>query len=332
MPGSGGAPSIICLGTTPALQRTMIFDRLEVGGVNRASQVAEYASGKPINVARVLRALGREPIFIGPAGGDRGQRLRADLAASGIVADVVESTSPTRLCVTAIDGARRLATELVEEAGPLKTGETAATLRLLSRRLAGKVVGMVVMSGSLAPVAPVNSSEEAPVPAGDDFYGRAVRLAREAGVRAMVDARDRPLLAALDERPDVVKLNAEELASTLGRKLDGESGICAAMREVIERGAGAIVVTRGSEGALATDGRRTIAVDSPRVQSLSAIGSGDAFAAGLAAALVDVAGLEEACRLGAACGAANAETARAGQVEPGRVAALLEQVSVRDVG
>jgi len=53
--------------------------------------------------------------------------------------------------------------------------------------------------------------------------------------------------------------------------------------------------------------------------------------AGLAAALVDGQPLPEACRLGAACGAANALTLTAGDVRPEDVKTLLEQTTVQRV-
>ena len=49
---------IVCLGTTPALARTMEFDGLAVDAVNRATRVYEYAAGKAVNAARAaLRKL-----------------------------------------------------------------------------------------------------------------------------------------------------------------------------------------------------------------------------------------------------------------------------------
>ena len=39
---------IICLGTTPAAARSMVFDRLTLDDVNRAAEVHESAAGKSI--------------------------------------------------------------------------------------------------------------------------------------------------------------------------------------------------------------------------------------------------------------------------------------------
>ena len=53
-------PIILAAGLTPAWQRTMVFDVFHPGGVNRASEVHECASGKVLNVAMALQALGAE--------------------------------------------------------------------------------------------------------------------------------------------------------------------------------------------------------------------------------------------------------------------------------
>ena len=37
---------IVCLGTTPAVQRVMVFNRVETGGVNRAVETIDGAAGK----------------------------------------------------------------------------------------------------------------------------------------------------------------------------------------------------------------------------------------------------------------------------------------------
>src|SRR5690348_4688636 len=106
---------ILCLGTTPAAQRTMIFERFAVDAVNRAAHTHDYASGKSINVARVLHTLGRDAVATGFVGGDRGEFLRRDLDQSGIRHDFVTVAAPTRQCITIIDKSAGTATELVEE-------------------------------------------------------------------------------------------------------------------------------------------------------------------------------------------------------------------------
>ena len=62
---------ILCLGTTPAVQRVMVFRKLTLEAVNRAAATYDGAAGKSINVAKVLQTLGDEPLATGFLGGPR---------------------------------------------------------------------------------------------------------------------------------------------------------------------------------------------------------------------------------------------------------------------
>ena len=68
-------PTILTIGTTPTLARTMRFARLEVDGVNRALEVREYAAGKSINAARAIANLCGNALVLTIAGGGRGIEL-----------------------------------------------------------------------------------------------------------------------------------------------------------------------------------------------------------------------------------------------------------------
>lgn len=292
-----GRPPILCLGTTPTLARTMIFGRVSTGGVNRTRQVHEYASGKPINVARVLTTLGREAVFIGPLGGGRGQRVRDDLKLCRIVDASIETPAQTRLCVTVIDEAAHSATELVEEHAAVARATANALLERLEAHLAQPRV--LVMTGSIA------------AGAGDDFYARALRLAKMAGVPSIVDAHSEALRLALAQRPEIVKLNRAEAAATLD---EADVDPANAAKRIAQMGCGWSIVTDGARGSWGSQGADVTHIPARQVRSISAIGSGDAYAAGLAIALIAGMTLLEACRLGAALGAANALTPNAGHL------------------
>lgn len=303
----------VTLGTTPTVQRTMTFDQLRPGAVLRAKSVRDFASGKAINAARVLHTLGHPVTCLGVVGGDRGRMLRGDLDAIGLAHDFVEVPQKTRLCVTVIDERNRQATELIEEPAELDPDATEGVLATLDRHLAGTTA--VVLSGSLAAGVP------------SDFYGQCVT---RCGLRTtIVDGRGLALLQCLPSRPTVVKLNVEELGLTFGRTLESRSALRLAMAEVCDLGARWCVITRGASGAAITNGEDYWDLITPRIDAVSPVGSGDAFAAGLALRLSEGDGVPEACAYGAACGAANALRPDAGTLEPVDVDRLLEQVTVR---
>ena len=108
---------VLCVGATPAVQRTMRFERLTRGGVNRAKSVSVTPAGKGVNVAVSLRLLGVEPVLTGFLGGPTGELMKTMLAERGVTVDCAAAAAPTRVCTTILEGhPPKAATELVEEA------------------------------------------------------------------------------------------------------------------------------------------------------------------------------------------------------------------------
>jgi tagatose 6-phosphate kinase len=305
---------ILCIGPTPATQRVMVFPKLVLEAVNRAAQTAEGIAGKSVNVAKVLCSLGEKVVATGFAGGDRGAHLLALLKGRGVDADFVNVAAPTRQCTTVIDQTAGTVTELVEESQPVPARAYDDLKSIIQRRTVDAAA--VVMSGTITPGGPT------------DFYRWCTEVAVEAGALPVVDAQGTALIEALRARPGLVKPNRAELSATVGRQLKDQAELFSAMRELCDRGAGRIVVTAGKDPILAFDGRNAWSVSSPRITPLNPIGSGDAFTAALVWRLVGGDELGEACRWGAAVGAANALTLMAGEIDLADLNRLAREVSV----
>ena len=308
---------ILCLGTTPAAQRVMVFNTFGLDMVNRAATTLDGAAGKSINVVKVLKALGEEPLATGFLGGDRGAELASILSRLGVRAEFVRVNARTRQCITILDQSSGEHTELVEESLAVTAEEFDQLERIVNRWLPDSRA--IVMSGTLAPGVP------------KDFYARCVRHAHSAGVLSVVDDQGPPLIECLAARPGLVKPNRSELSATVGRALATEEDLVSAMRELHEGGAERIVVTAGKDPTLAFDGQRVWRVTAPRIQAVNPIGSGDSFTAGLTSRLVRGDDLGEACRWAAAAGTANALTLMAGEVDPAEVHRLLPETRVQMV-
>jgi tagatose 6-phosphate kinase len=131
----------------------------------------------------------------------------------------------------------------------------------------------------------------------------------------------------------IAKMNREELAGMAATTLDNDEQLQSTMTRLTPRG-GKLIVTMGSAGAMVCDGERFLRIHSPKIESISAVGSGDSFAAGLAVAL-DPGSMPTSAddehhpwRLAAACGAANAMTDRCGYVDLRHVKRLCAEVDV----
>lgn len=305
---------ILCIGTTPAAQRVMIFRKLTPDAVNRAATTLDGVAGKAINVAKILKALGAHPVATGFLGGQRGEFLRAAMAKRHIESDFVMVKAPTRQCITVIDESAGTHTELVEESRPVRLVDFGKFMAVVRRRIGD--CRAAVMSGTIASGGPAT------------LYRDCTRLAENAGVLSVVDAQGAALIEALKAKPGLVKPNRTELAATIGRKLKSGADVMRAMRELCERGAQRVIVTAGREPALAFDGKKFRRVITPQIQVVNPIGSGDAFIAGVVWRLLRGDDLGEACRWGAGGGAANALTPQPGELKRKDVNRLAKEVRV----
>jgi 1-phosphofructokinase family hexose kinase len=308
---------ILCIGTTPAAQRVMIFPKLTPDAVNRAVTTLDGAAGKAVNVAKILKTLGAHPIATGFLGGQRGELLRAAMAEKHIESDFVTVKAPTRQCITVVDESAGTHTELVEESRPVGPADFGKFMAVVRRHIAG--CRAAVMSGTIASGGPAT------------LYRECVRLAERSGAFSVVDAQGAALSEALKAKPGLVKPNRVELAVTVGRKLKSEADVMRAMRELCERGAQRVIVTAGPAPTLAFDGKTFRCIITPRIQVVNPIGSGDAFTAGVVWRLLRGDDLGEACRWGAAAGAANALTPLPGELNRKDVNRLVKEVRVQRI-
>jgi tagatose 6-phosphate kinase len=287
---------ILCLGLTPALQRTLFFDTLVCNEVNRAKLVLESAAGKALNTARALSTLGMDAQVAGLNGGTTGRKIEAFLQAYGVTSVQTSMKPATRICTTLIHPSKGTITELVEEA-PDPGHSTLMRFQRDNLKHLEKASGLVI-SGTLPPFAP------------EDFYLSFVRAAVARDIPVIIDSHKTPLLHLLHERPLLVKLNRQELAITFQREITGERAIVASIKKLRALGASNVIVTQGAKAAylMTSAGSLWRALPPKLGQVINPIGSGDCTTAGIVCKLLKRRSLPEALAFGLACGTANAAT------------------------
>ena len=292
---------ILAAGLTPTWQRVQRFDDFIPGEVNRATETHACASGKVLNVAVAAHLLSTPVKALAPVGRDvTGTAIRGDLESGGVIARWIESSAPARTCTTLLtpEGV----TELVENSGPVTDAERETFLATFHEE--ASTARLIVLSGSLPPGTPAT------------FHGDCIKATR---IPVILDARGEELLAALPEKPFLVKPNRRELGATLNRDLAGDADLHEAMKELRRRGAKWVVVTDGPKPVHALGDGEIMRIPPAKVTVVNPIGCGDAFAAGLATSLMmepDMADMEKAIGRALSAAAASAAHILPGRLEP----------------
>ncbi|MFJ9434089.1 1-phosphofructokinase family hexose kinase [Streptomyces sp. NPDC101490] len=300
---------ILTVTLNTALDLTYRVPALTPHASHRVTQVIERPGGKGLNVARVLAALGHRTVATGFAGGPTGADLRARLAATPVLDELVETGGPTRRTVAVVDAASGDTTQLNEPGPTVTPAEWAAFRTRFTALLDGAAA--VALCGSLPPGVHVGA------------YAELVRLARTAGVPVLLDTSGEPLRRGIAARPDLVKPNADELA-----QLTGSRDPLRATHEARGRGARAVVASLGPEGLLAATPEGLWRAVPPAVVKGNPTGAGDSAVAGLLSALAEGAPWPERLRRAVALSAATVLSPVAGEFDAPAYTELLARVTV----
>jgi tagatose 6-phosphate kinase len=285
--------TVLCLNA--GIDRTYEVTDFAVGGYFRPQRARINAGGKGINVARIAHRLGVETIVSGFAGGSGGAFISRQLNAEGVLSDFVPIEEEPRVCINIINRVGKTQTQ-VDEAGPLVTPSEVEKLRRKWCEILTKT-NVAVLSGSAPRGVPYN------------IYTELIALARQAGVPAVLDARDEYLAEGVKALPHMIKPNLEELSALAGRPLLDANGALAVAQELTGRGIGIVLASMGAKGVVAATRKQgQWHATPPKVETVSGVGSGDALVAGFVAASLGGRSIEDCLTWGVAAGAANAAT------------------------
>lgn len=316
MVSPGRRRRIVFIAANPSIDRLYEVDRLTNGSIHRPTVVVARPGGKGLNAARAAAALGARITAAGIVAGRSGDWIVERLVEIGVEARMARSAGETRTCVSILDRSTGSLTELYEPGEAIEPGAWDALEAIVALELDRGDVGALAFSGSLPPGAPTNG------------YARIARIAAARSVPILADTYGPALAEVLAELPAIVKVNAAEAGDAAGVTVgDAESAVAAA-RVLRDRGAIGVVVTLGIAGAIAVGDAGEARLDPPDVRGAYPVGSGDAFLAGLATALVGGAPLVEAARIGMAAGIANALLPGAGELNRATAERLVPGVAV----
>ena len=284
--------STITLNT--AVDKTIILNRMEIGVTNRVVESRIDPGGKGTDVSRVIVELGGDTKALGFVAGDSGHYLHRVLTHHYLVkTDFIwleDQQTRTNTIIVDLESDRQT---MLNEAGPT-VDDVSLDLMREKIRASAKQSEYMVFAGSLPQGVPT------------DFYREMIQIAKEAGSKTVLDADGEPLHLGLESVPYMIKPNMEEAGRLLGRELSTDKEIIAGIKELHDRGIKYVLISMGSRGLIATDGRQMLHVRPPKVEMKSPVGCGDSVIGGFLVALSQGQDFRMALELGTAAGAATA--------------------------
>jgi 1-phosphofructokinase/tagatose 6-phosphate kinase len=311
---------ILTVTLNAAIDRTVAVPSFRQGHRHRAVEASTVAGGKGVNVARALKLLDRPVIATGLAGGPTGARLMERMGEESILTDFTWIGGESRTNLAVIDPTTGEQTEINERGPDVSSEELERFLEKLLYLARGARI--CVIAGSIPPSVPAS------------FLGRVVADLKGLDVETILDADGEPLTAALRAGPAAVTPNASEAEGAVGYEFNDRDDLLSGLQELVELGAGEAIITK-EEGCFASlledSKRRAFEVIAPTQEPVAAVGSGDAFLAGFAAARFDGRPPQECLRFAVACGAESTQHFGAGTIDPEEVERLLSRVEVTEL-
>ncbi|MGW0560070.1 1-phosphofructokinase [Streptomyces sp. NPDC003016] len=260
---------ILTITPNPSLDRTYELPVLQRGEVLRATADRMDPGGKGVNVSRAVAAAGHRTLAVMPLGGAPGALVAELLGAEGIEVAPVRVTGDTRSNITLVEPDGTL-TKINAPGPELSATDSVSLLETVRTHSAG--ADWIACCGSL------------PRGLAPEWYAELVARAHEAGARIALDTSGPSLLAALRERPDVVKPNAEELAQAVGRPLATVGDALKAAQQLRDAGARTVLASLGADGQLLVGDEGAYHATAEVALVRSNVGAGDASLAGFLAA------------------------------------------------
>lgn len=290
---------IVSVCPTTTLERNWVIPKFSLGGFHRVQREYLFASGKGVNVARVIQTLRGQVVCTGFVGGFTGQLFQQLAAREGIPGNWVEACIETRESITVYD--------------PQSTGDATsfcpngpAVQERDWERLAARVyeltagAKLISISGNIPPgIRP------------EEFSTFIAELGSR-GSLVWLDLSGPALSAGARATPFAIKVNAKECTELTGQPIHTPAEALKAARDL--RAACStplIVITLGCQGAVCSSAWGEWIIP-PLAYSkvISPIGCGDAFLGGMLTRYDEGADLETCLRSGAA--AAGASTQKLG--------------------
>jgi len=277
--------TILTVTLNPAIDISADVDRLLPNQKLRCTEPHTDPGGGGVNVSRAIKILGGESAAFVAVGGPTGALLLSLLGEEGVkpVHFNIDGTTRQSFAVREISADKQYRFVLP---GPEWSEELgAAATQAICDEAAHQ--DYTVISGSLPPGL------------ADDYAANLVAALKATSTRIILDTSGPALNAILDmEAPELycIRFNRIEAQESAAHDLsNAEDTVRFAQNLVDRKKAKIIIVTQGANGAICASKEESFQITPPKVKTISAVGAGDSFTAGLALGMAKGFSLKKAC-------------------------------------
>ncbi len=283
----------------PCIERTYLLDAFDCGSVHRVSpsKVLLNAGGKGINAARVASQFSAKVLSLSWIGETQYDWFDRQLDAENIPHELIPVRPETRTCINILRPGKPK-TEIVEAGLPLPDS---AGIQLVERlKVLLPQTSLLAVCGSYPP----NCLE--------GHLQQIASIAQEHHVPLLVDGKGKAFKSLLESELPLwaIKPNIEEAEEIIGQSIETPEQEFDAIKVLLQYNVQNVLLSCGKRGAYLGNTEENRFFDSPQIQEISAVGSGDSFVGAFCAQWVLNGNLQNAMRYGVVAGAVNASQAK----------------------
>lgn len=308
--------NVLTVTFNPTVDAASEVDRVQPTRKIRTRDESFHPGGGGINVARVIHRLGGSVKALYARGGVMGGVLDQLLVKRGVDAEIIEIASNTRINNVIYEASTGMEYRFVAE-GPVFTDKDWQAIIDAVRKADWQ---WLVVSGSLPRGVPIN------------VYDEMIAISHERKGEIVIDTSGPALRHVIDHGGlTLIKPSQGEFENAMGREFHTVAELAEAAYQLVKQKKSQIIaVTLGHQGAVLAMREKTLYLSSPPVKVISASGAGDSFIGGMVHALAHGQSIEDAFRLGVACGSAAVMEKGTGLCQMNNIESLFQYLTPSD--
>lgn len=311
---------ILTVTANPLIDRTLHLQSFRLGQIHRTSHISEIASGKGINVARIIKTLGERVHAITFTGGGYGNRLTELLEKENISHTTIQTLSPTRFQVSILDNSNSLYTDILDQGTFVTNAELDCLVYEIENLLKTKMdIQWLILSGS------------APQGKATHLYFELIKIANKYNIKTILDSYGEIFKQGIKAKPYCIKPNLKEAELFIGNPIKSKVILLNFIKKMLGYGIQLPIISLGKDGIIAGNKRSYWEVRPPKIKVINAVGSGDAFVGALAVSLTQGHSIPDSLRYGVAAGTANAQGSIPCGCTHSQISNILPKVQIREI-